>query len=326
MTERTYRLGRVYIGAAVMIAAAGAAACALWEGAAPATQPSVATRTAESEAIALEAIDRPDVPLRAFVAKIKLDDPRVRVRCVPAGDKKAKEVRWPTELQTVSHVAAREGFDLAVNGDFFGAEKARDAEGMAALREYVVGRRARPTGVSVTDGVVWSKALRPVTMLVFTKSGAASIRRGNDGPDDADQVISGSHVLVWAGRATEQATGETRHPRTAAGLSRDRKRLILVVVDGRSIRSRGATLGELAELCRAAGAFEAFNLDGGGSTTMVCSDELHQQWLGSSVTSAIKAGGGNEATTRGAVRVLNTPSDGSERPVANVLGVVVRSF
>ncbi|MFM7296384.1 MAG: family 10 glycosylhydrolase [Planctomycetota bacterium] len=60
----------------------------------------------------------------------------------------------------------------------------------------------------------------------------------------------------------------SRHPRTALGYAED-GRLLLLVVDGRSDASAGATLGELARELAARGAHEALNLDGGGSTTLV---------------------------------------------------------
>jgi hypothetical protein len=78
---------------------------------------------------------------------------------------------------------------------------------------------------------------------------------------------------VAAEAATVEGTishnAELRHPRTAAGFSRDRRTLFLLTVDGRSTRSVGVTLEELARLMRRLGAWEAMNFDGGGSTTMV---------------------------------------------------------
>ncbi len=94
---------------------------------------------------------------------------------------------------------------------------------------------------------------------------------------------------------------EERHPRTAVGYSQNGEVLFLVVVDGRQPGySVGMTLGELADFMRTRladfstvheNAYQALNLDGGGSTTMVVEDE-----------------------------VVNSPSDQTgERPVANVL-------
>ena len=56
---------------------------------------------------------------------------------------------------------------------------------------------------------------------------------------------------------------------TPVGVSRDGNTMLLVTVDGRSTRSVGMTLVELATLMRRLGAWQAMNFDGGGSTTMV---------------------------------------------------------
>lgn len=86
-----------------------------------------------------------------------------------------------------------------------------------------------------------------------------------------------------------------RAPRTAFGLLRDGRHL-LVTIDGRRPGySVGATLPELAKIMQELGAVDAINLDGGGSTTM---------WL------------------RG--RTVNLPSDGRERAVSTSLVVLPR--
>ena len=88
------------------------------------------------------------------------------------------------------------------------------------------------------------------------------------------------------------------HPRTAVGVDRDDKELIILVVDGRQEFSRGYTMVELADMMTALGAENAINLDGGGSSTMYT------------------------RTGTGAMGIVNEPSDGSERLVPNALGVV----
>ena len=81
-----------------------------------------------------------------------------------------------------------------------------------------------------------------------------------------------------------------RNPRTAIAHKADGT-VLLVTVDGRGAGgSAGMTLRELAELLVRLGAVDAMNLDGGGSTTMV----VHGQ-------------------------VLNSTSDGPERPVGSAL-------
>lgn len=83
------------------------------------------------------------------------------------------------------------------------------------------------------------------------------------------------------------------HPRTAIGYSQDRQTVIFCVVDGRGL-SAGVTTKQLAELMLSAGAHTAFNMDGGGSST------LYVKEFGP----------------------MNVPSDGTERAVANALFAV----
>ena len=70
------------------------------------------------------------------------------------------------------------------------------------------------------------------------------------------------------------------------------------MIDGRQQHSRGYTMAEMARMMKRLGAEAALNLDGGGSTTMVGRDR------------------------EGDVRLLNRPSDGSQRYVAD--GIAVR--
>ena len=67
-----------------------------------------------------------------------------------------------------------------------------------------------------------------------------------------------------------------RHPRAALGRTRD-GRLLAVACDGRSGDEAGLTLGELAEALVALGAVQALNLDGGGSTSLVCRGRLRNE-------------------------------------------------
>ena len=60
-----------------------------------------------------------------------------------------------------------------------------------------------------------------------------------------------------------------RYPRAALALA-PRGRLLAVACDGRADDEAGLTLAELAEALVALGAHEALNLDGGGSTSLVC--------------------------------------------------------
>ena len=68
--------------------------------------------------------------------------------------------------------------------------------------------------------------------------------------------------------------GTARHPRSAVGFSRDSTTLFLVAVDGRQATSVGMSLAELAQAMIELGAYDALNLDGGGSTALVVGDTV----------------------------------------------------
>lgn len=110
-----------------------------------------------------------------------------------------------------------------------------------------------------------------------------------------DGVALGDSTSAHEGAAVRTFV-HARHPRTAVGFSRDSTTLQLVIVDGRQAHSAGMTIPELARTMQALGAYQAVNLDGGGSTALVLEG-----------------------------RVINVPSDaGGERSVGNALVLVRR--
>jgi hypothetical protein len=105
-------------------------------------------------------------------------------------------------------------------------------------------------------------------------------------------ALGGGPILLEAGESPEWRPPLPRHPRTALGWNDEH--FFMVVVDGRQEPlSVGVTYPELAALMKRLGCTYAMNLDGGGSSTL---------WLDG--------------------HILNSPSDGRERRVANSLIVV----
>jgi hypothetical protein len=87
-------------------------------------------------------------------------------------------------------------------------------------------------------------------------------------------VVSGVDEGFSAGAAQfDSDITEGRYPRAALGLAADGT-LIAVACDGRSDQDCGLTIAELSSLLVALGAESAINLDGGGSTTLVCDGVL----------------------------------------------------
>lgn len=80
--------------------------------------------------------------------------------------------------------------------------------------------------------------------------------------------ILGVKPIILKNGLPTSYTWDERHPRTSLGLSADRKKMIMCVIDGRQDESKGVTVSQLALIMKRAGAATAFNLDGGGSSTM----------------------------------------------------------
>jgi hypothetical protein len=200
----------------------------------------------------------------------------------------------------------------------------KTTEMLAALarRETVLGgvnadffnlRDGTPTNLLVINGAMRTPPVRhPV--LAIDSAGAAHIEffaleDGTLRPFHPLQAVGGRPVLVRdsaiAAEADTFGSAGFRgpNPRTAAGITRDGKRLVLAVVDGRTEQDAGMTLRETAELMLALGAYGAINLDGGGSTTMVVT----------------------HPDSVGVLRIVNRPSDRQgERAVGDALAVVQR--
>lgn len=206
--------------------------------------------------------------------------------------------RYQTTLMRPSDVARREGFDIAVNGDFFSIKQEAPVEaGMRPI--YREGQWALVLGPAVTDGAAWAVAARARPSLVIGKDGRATLGRFARPPKEAWQVVAGNVALVEKGKKVAPPDA-ARHPRTAVGMDEKGTKLVILVVDGRMpLVSIGMTYAELADEMIRLGCHWAMNLDGGGSSVLVMRE-------------------GQE------VRIVNTPSEGRERPVANVLGVKIR--
>lgn len=181
-------------------------------------------------------------------------------------------------------------------------------------------------GLSVTDGRVVSPARRfngvADPILVFSRDGRARVLNpaadfppdfafdgvAGIGSSETDPDHGGLLVEAGVGRGTAaRVEPMVRHPRTAAGVNQAGDRLVLVVIDGRQPGwSVGITLPELADLLIDHGVHDAINLDGGGSSAFYFNPAALPD---------------TPADQFNFPPILNRPSDGIVRSVANHLGL-----
>ena len=120
---------------------------------------------------------------------------------------------------------------------------------------------------------------KPVNSFDFTKSLLW----------DVDDAIHAGPVLMHNGEIRITTNEEVFfgssipkiHPRTAAGYRKNGE-LVLLVIDGRQVNSRGVDLMELAIIMKDLDCIEAINLDGGGSSAMVVDGKLLNRPSGTS--------------------------------------------
>ena len=159
-----------------------------------------------------------------------------------------------------SVTAADNNAILAVNGDYYGANS---------------------TGYVIRNGVVYRDTVREDSSngdLAIYKDGSFKIIYEDE--ISADQLVKDGVVnllafgpsLVENGEITVDTNSEVgqsmaSNPRTAIGII-DENHYIIVVSDGRTSESQGLSLYQLAEVMKSYGVKTAYNLDGGGSSTL----------------------------------------------------------
>ncbi len=233
--------------------------------------------------------------LSIHILEIDLTDPQLSFLVTPSNGSASLESTIRTTPSFVNSVGAQAG----INASFY----------------IVSGSNATNRGLVASQGDVYSPFgensdySRPWPTLNISADNIAQIvSRDFSQPNGSATIpsiplynaVSGSERIVTNGVVTAGAVsyGEPTllHPRTVAGITADRK-LVLMVVDGRqSGFSEGMTSFETANLLIQYGVTDAINLDGGGSSTMV-----------------LRPGSSSQ--------VLNSPSDGSPRSVGTNLAL-----
>ncbi len=167
---------------------------------------------------------------------------------------------------------------------------------------YDIGGTNEVNGYSVSGGNIYSaQDIKPDVTFFISSDKKLSMQKKIS---DVEYAVTGQNRVVDDNKPSvrldpnhplHKDTYENLQPTTALGIDFKDNWLIMIVIDGRQPGfSEGIKLIELADIFLENKADIAINMDGGGSTTLV-----------------IQGKG-----------VLNKPSIGSERPVANHLGII----
>ncbi|MBR7037805.1 MAG: phosphodiester glycosidase family protein [Oscillospiraceae bacterium] len=206
----------------------------------------------EDEHISVTVTEYDENDTTIYVADVQLSSARY-LKTAFAEDTFGKNITAAT-----SEIAAEHGAILAVNGDFCGA---------------------RTTGYVIRNGIVYRDTGDAATdVLCIYADGHFEITNAGETTAQALadagvwQAFSFGPALVQDGAVTVSEGEEVGHamasnPRTAIGIIDD-LHYVLVVSDGRTDESAGLTLQQLASFMQGLGVTTAYNLDGGGSSTM----------------------------------------------------------
>lgn len=188
-----------------------------------------------------------------YVADVQLGSAD-ELRTAFAQDIYGKNITAPT-----SEIAESNSARLAINGDYYSAR----------------------SGYVIRNGVIYSdySASDDQEDLVIYEDGSMDVIREGETTaqelldEGAMQVFCFGPALVEDGEIAvadgEEVSGKamSSNPRTAIGWISD-THYVFIVSDGRTDDNAGLDLDELAEICQELGCSEAYNLDGGGSSTM----------------------------------------------------------
>ena len=144
-------------------------------------------------------------------------------------------------------------------------------------------RYGEPLGLNISNGTLVSDNHPELPVFVVWKNGRVEIVPTVDRKRirRIRHAVSGFCLIAKDGKILPDA-GYSRSPmpRMAYGLSRDRRYLYVIAIDGRQKRwSLGATGAETGKILLDAGAWDIINMDGGGSATLCVWDKRRRQPL-----------------------------------------------
>ena len=188
-----------------------------------------------------------------YIADIQVTDASY-LKTAFAGDTYGRNIK-----DTTSDIALANNAILAINGDYYGFR-----DNGYVLRNGVLYRStARKAG---DDGALVIDAAGDFSIIHESQVSAKSLG------DSISQILSFGPSLIENSKITVSSNSEvsqsmTSNPRTAIGQISP-LHYVVIVSDGRTSKSAGLSLLELAQVFEERGCITAYNLDGGGSSTM----------------------------------------------------------
>ena len=237
-------------------------------------------------------------PTRMIIAEVDLNKNVTIVTSTPDNKPEVGKILQQVTVQAEKAEAAGRKVILGTNGDFY--SKKNDL--------WIPGGLFYKDGVAIKTEIGW-EADHVFYMLKDGTAHITSVPEFKLVEREVVHAIGGWQRMVQDGEVVKNFTVNDNamqfHPRTFVGVSADNRKVYLFVVDGRQPEySNGMRLEDMMLLCQGAGCYQAFNMDGGGSTTMVRRVEK-----GSSVS----------------FEVMNQPSDNPARSVINGLQVIEKT-
>lgn len=197
-------------------------------------------------------------PLQMRAVRVDLREPTIDFLVTPSNGDAPLDANARVTTAFLSEFKCQ----VAINGSFFKPLATQPAEPQDIR------------GLSLSRGDAYSPP-DIFDVLLIAKNHRAWIDPFPVEMGDAYNGLAGDTTLLIDGQYSLKPTDTrpivvVRHPRSTAGISRDGRYLILMTIDGRQPGySEGVTKPEAAEWLKRLGAWNALNLDGGGSTTLV---------------------------------------------------------
>lgn len=206
-------------------------------------------------------------PLMLHVVTIDLSTPGLRFLVTPEErTADGSEVK----AQTTPAFLAKHGLQLAVNASFFHPFYEKSPWDYSPRS----GEGANILGQSISNGNIYSPAEKIWPVLCIFSNNKVEIRHEKCALGTA-QGVAGNRFLLENGDRVplDIDIAEAKlMPSTAVAINEQADKLLLVVVDGRQpFYSEGVNLAEFTDILIELGAYIALNLDGGGSSTLVIS-------------------------------------------------------